>query len=187
MPQGKLKGPRLFADVPMTRKNGSQMSYKEAVNSPDLSSIMSGKSNAQVFGEQAQDDVRRKNAKYKSDPVARKQAIARAAAASKANAPKAKGQSKTAALQREMARGTEKARERNDLEKLPYDSDRRHLQWEMGDATIAAQDRSAREREKSPASIQIGMAASTRKTQAASAAAKKSAPAPSMRKLLKIK
>ncbi len=187
MPQEKLKGPRLFADVPMTRKDGSQMSYREAVNSPDLSSIMSGKSNAQLFGEQARDDVRRKNAKYKSDPAARKQAIARAAAASKANAPKAKGQSKTAALQREMARGTEKARERNELEKMPYDPDRRHLQWEMADGTYFAQQESAKQREKSPASIQIGMAASTRKTQAASAAARKSAPIAPMRKLLKIK
>ena len=187
MPQEKLKGPRLFADVPMTRKNGKQMSYKEAVNSPSLSSIMSGKSNAQIFGEQAQDDVRRKNAKYKSDPVARKQAIARAAAASKANAPKAKGQSKTAALQREMAGGTEKARDYNDIEKMGYDPDKRSLQWEMDDAKVAAEDRSAKRLAKSPATIQKGMAESTRKTQAASAAAKKSTPVSPMRKLLKIK
>jgi len=186
MPQEKLKGPRLFADVPMT-KHGKQMSYREAVNSSDLSNLMSGKSNSQFFGDQAQVDVRSKNAKYKSDPSARKQAIARAASASKANAPKAKGQSKTAALQREMARGTEKARDYNDIEKMGSDPNKSSLQYEMDDAKVAAEDRSAKRLAKSPATIQKGMAESTRKTQAASAAAKKSTPVSPMRKLLKIK
>jgi len=39
------------------------------------------------IGEDAQRSAQRKNVMYKSDPAARKQAIARAASASKANAP----------------------------------------------------------------------------------------------------
>jgi hypothetical protein len=186
MPQEKLRGPRMFEDLPVT-KNGKQVKFREAVSGDDMSTLMSGKSNSQFYGEQAQRDVQRRNAKYKSDPVARKQAIARAASASKANAPKAKGQLKTAALQREMARGTEKARDYNDIEKMGYDPDKRSLQWEMDDAKVAAEDRSAKRLAKSPATIQKGMAESTRKTQAASAAAKKSTPVSPMRKLLKIK
>jgi len=72
----------------------------------------------------------------------------------------------------------------------------RDLQFGMDDAKAAAEWRAEDKREKSPASIQKGMAASTRKTQAASAAARRPAsngtfkggsPRSSMSKNLKIK
>ena len=72
----------------------------------------------------------------------------------------------------------------------------RSLQFDMDDAKAAAEWRAEDKREKSPASIQKGMAASTRKTQAASAAARRPAsngtfkggsPRSSMSKNLKIK
>jgi len=184
MPQEKpTRGPR-FWGIPDT-KNGKQKTFREAIHGDDLRSLTS-KSNLENFGEQAILDRNRAGAYYKANPAARQYGMAKAAAASKANAPKAKGQSKTAALQREMARGTEKARDYNDIVKMGNDPDKRSLQYEMDDAKVAAEDRSAKRLAKSPATIQKGMAESTRKTQAASAAAKKSEPAP-MRKLLKIK
>jgi hypothetical protein len=186
MPQEKPTRGARFLGEPLG-KVGKQSTFKEAVNGTDMSPLFSGQSNVETYGAQAQLDRKRADKYYKANPAARQYGMAKAAAASKANGPKASGQAKTAALQREMARGTEKARDYNDIVKMGNDPDKRSLQFEMDDAKVAAEDRSAKRLAKSPATIQKGMAESTRKTQAASAAAKKSTPVSPMRKLLKIK
>jgi hypothetical protein len=194
MPQEKpLRGPRLFADVPMT-KGGKQMTFKQAVNSDDLSDLMSGKSNSQIFGEQAQLDRERASKYYKANPAARQYAMARATAASKNNAPMKSGQLKTAALQDEMRRGTNKARDQYQIEKDNKRLAPIYQQQDMQEAKLQAEERSAASRAKSPATIQKAMAAGTRKTQAASAKRSTSngtfkggSPRSTMSKNLKIK
>ena len=185
MPQDKpTRGPR-FWNMPET-KNGKQVSFREAVNGQDLYSLTS-KTNLENYGEQAILDRKRAGDYYKANPKARQYAMAKAAAASKANAPMKSGQLKTAALQDEMRRGTNKARDLNQIDKDNRRFAPIYQQEDMQEAKLQAEERSAASRAKSPATIQKGMAASTRKTQAASAAAKKSAPVAPMRKLLKIK
>lgn len=192
MPQEKpTRGPR-FLGMRDTR-NGKPTTFRESVNGRDLSGLFSGQSNVESYGSQAQLDRERADKYYKANPAARQYGMAKAAAASKANGPMKSGQLKTAALQDEMRRGTNRARDAYQIE-----IDNRRLapiyqQEDMQNAKLQAEERSAVSRAKSPATIQKGMAEGTRKVQAASAAARKNgtfaggSPRSSMSKNLKIK
>jgi hypothetical protein len=101
------------------------------------------------------------------------------------------GKAKTNALQRDMGVGLTNATKNYAFHKRMKAADAgmavQGMQFDLDDAKAEAEFRAQDKRDKSPASIQKGMAASTRKTQAASTAAKKSTPVSPMRKLLKIK
>lgn len=184
MPQDKpLRGPRLW-DLPYT-KNGKQVNFREALNDPNMESL-TGKSNLETYGEQAQLDRQRANAYYKANPAARQYGMAKAAASSKANGPKKSGQSAIAKLQDDMSWGRTKSDWNDLVNKEDKRQEPQRIQAQMQSAKLQAEKRSANERAKSPASIQKGMAASTRKMQAASTA-KKASPPQGMRGLLKIK
>ena len=184
MPQDKApkKGPVYFG--PLTNENGTRSNYRQSIakmgkedtviTNPGLRQTPT----TEYFGGLAQDDAKAQADFYKKNPAARKAKIASAATAAKNNEAKNRKNAATNALFHKNVR-------RGDAAQYM-----RSLQFDMDDAKAAAEYRAEDKREKSPASIQKGMAASTRKTQAASASAKATAgkaPASPMRKLLKVK
>ena len=183
MPQEKSpkRGPMYFG--PLRNKDGSRANYRQsvAIMGKDSTAFQGGKPGlsadvTEIFGEQAQAETKAQADFYKKNPAARKAKIASTAAAAKSNEAKNRKNAATNALFHKNMRNADAAQYIRDL------------QFGMDDAKAEAEIRAEEKREKSPASIQKGMAASTRKTQAASAAARKqSTPVSPMRKLLKIK
>lgn len=183
MPQEKApkRGPMYFG--PLRNKDGSRSNYRQSVAKmgKDSQAFQGGKPGltadvTEIFGEQAQAESKAQADFYKKNPAARKAKIASTAAAAKSNEAKNRKNAATNAAFAKRMRQVD-ARETN-----------RQMQVDMNDAKLQQEDKSRIDREKSPASIQQGMAASTRKTQAASAAARKqSTSASPIRQLLKIK